>query len=649
MGTRVIPGKSTIVRSGIPFFLTTKVNVMESLHLSFQRVEEAGMFKCIKLDNSVSISHMFYADDAVFVGQWCESNINSLVHVLEYFFRASGLRINMSKSVLRKLESIRSHFFNDFAPDCNKASWVNWKIALASKEKGGLGKGIDLRKFICFKLGNEEKTRFWDDRWLDGESLKMRFPRVYALELCKDITIASKVTQHSLVCSLRRRPRRGVEQQQFEELLTLINGVRLVPMGDWWTWKLSSSGEFSVASVRSLIDDKTLPDAAQKTRWVRYVPIKVNVIAWKVKSNSLPTRFNISRRGIPLDSIKRGICDTGGETVSHLFFSCDLVRQLVRLIARWWDVPYVGIESYADWVSWIENLRLSFKNKIMLDGVFYVLWWGCNSSFITLVPKVDDPLTLGDFRPISLIGCQYKIIGKVLVNRLSKVISSVVGEVQMAFIKGCQIIDGPLMVDEIISWESKQKRRLMLFKVDFEKAFDYLSWNFLLSKVEQMGFSSKWRNWILSCLNSSFASVLINGSPTMEFKLERGLRQGDPLSPFLFIIAVEALNIAILEATNRNIFYEFKVGRDKVHISHLQFADDTLFIRKWSLSNAKNLSRILTCFHLAFGLKVNFNKSKLFGIGVFNLEVNSFASSIGCLASHLPCSYLGLLIGAKMS
>nr|GEY90174.1 RNA-directed DNA polymerase, eukaryota, reverse transcriptase zinc-binding domain protein [Tanacetum cinerariifolium] len=425
------------------------------LHLSFQCVEEAGMFKGIKLDNSVSISHMFYADDALFVGQ-CDkikgvaSKLGCLTFKTPFMYLGSivggsmsriqawadvvdrvssrlskwkmnilsiGGRLTLLKSilgsmpilhmsifkaplgVLRKLETIRSHFFNGFALNCNKSSWVNWKTAVASKEKGGLsisslyalnmglmfkwfwrfctqdtslwsrvikaiygetgsvdgnvnfrfktcwmnivqevnslvGKGIDLRKFICFKLGNGEKTRFWDDRWLDGESLKMRFPRVYSLELCKDITVASKVTQHSLVCSLRRRPRGGVEQQQFEELLTLTNGVRLVPMGDRWTWKLSSSGEFSVASVRRLIDDKTLPVAAQKTRWVRYVPIKVNVIAWKVKSNSLPTRFNISRRGIPLDSIKCGICDTGVETVSHLFFSCDLVRQLVRLIAR---------------------------------------------------------------------------------------------------------------------------------------------------------------------------------------------------------------------------------------------------------------------------------------------------------------------------
>ncbi|GJY17125.1 putative RNA-directed DNA polymerase, eukaryota, reverse transcriptase zinc-binding domain protein [Tanacetum coccineum] len=232
---------------------------------------------------------------------------------------------------------------------------------------------------------------------------------------------------------------------------------------------------------------------------------------------------------------------------------------------------------------------------------------GCNSSFITLLPKVEDPIVIGR-----------------------------------------QIIDGPLIVDEIIAWAKKHKKRCMFLKVDFEKAFDTLSRSFLLSIMEQMGFSVKWRSWIHSCLNSAYASVLINGSPTKEFKLDRGLRQGDPLSPFLFIIAIEALNVTLLESTNNNIFHGIKVGKDKVHISHLQFTNDALIMGEWSLSNAKNLSRILTCFHLASGLRVNFNKSKLFGIGVTNVELNTIASSIGCLALQFPCIYLGLPIGAKM-
>ncbi|GJV11628.1 RNA-directed DNA polymerase, eukaryota [Tanacetum coccineum] len=190
---------------------------------------------------------------------------------------------------------------------------------------------------------------------------------------------------------------------------------------------------------------------------------------------------------------------------------------------------------------------------------------GCNSSFITLIPKIDDPLTIGEFRPI----------------RVSS---------------GRQIIDGLLIVDEIISWAKKYKKRLMFLKVDFEKAFDSLNWSFLFSIMEQMGFSRKWRTWTSSCLKSAFASVLINGSPTKEFKVEKGLRQGDPLSLFLFIIAIKALNVALLNACNNNAFHGVKVGKDNIHVSHLQFADDALVMGEWSWLNAINLSRILTCF-----------------------------------------------------
>ncbi|GKB40902.1 putative RNA-directed DNA polymerase, eukaryota, reverse transcriptase zinc-binding domain protein [Tanacetum coccineum] len=201
------------------------------------------------------------------------------------------------------------------------------------------------------------------------------------------------------------------------------------------------------------------------------------------------------------------------------------------------------------------------------------------------------------------------------------------------------------MVNEIITWAKKHRKRLMFLKVDFEKAFDSLSWSLLFSIMEQVGFSRKWINWIHSCLDSAFASVLVNGSPTKEFKLERGLQQGDLLSPFLFILSIEALNVAFLEATNNNIFHGVQVGKDKTFISHLQYADDALILGEWSLLNAKNLHCNPTCFHLAFGLKVNFNKSKLFGVGVSNIELNVIASSLGCLASQFPCSYLGLPIG----
>ncbi|GKA22785.1 putative RNA-directed DNA polymerase, eukaryota, reverse transcriptase zinc-binding domain protein [Tanacetum coccineum] len=167
--------------------------------------------------------------------------------------------------------------------------------------------------------------------------------------------------------------------------------------------------------------------------------------------------------------------------------------------------------------------------------------------------------------------------------------------------------------------------------------------------MEQMSFSQKWRKWINGCLDSSFGLVLVNGSPTKEFKIQKGFRHGDPLSSFLFIIAVKALHISLQEAKLKNIFKGVEVGHDKVDISHLQLADDALILGSWSRENAKNLCRVLRCFKLSSGLKVNFLKSKFFGIGVTNVEVQNLASILKLQPSSLPCTYLGLPLGANMN
>lgn len=121
---------------------------------------------------------------------------------------------------------------------------------------------------------------------------------------------------------------------------------------------------------------------------------------------------------------------------------------------------------------------------------------GCNSSFIILVPKIQDPITINDFRPISLIGCLYKIISKVLAERIKKVVHLVVSSTQSAFIKNRNILDGPLILNEVTSWVKRNKRKAFTLKVDFEKAFDSLSWEYLDSVMQQMEFGEKWRSWI---------------------------------------------------------------------------------------------------------------------------------------------------------
>ncbi|XP_045797575.1 uncharacterized protein LOC123891718 [Trifolium pratense] len=242
---------------------------------------------------------------------------------------------------------------------------------------------------------------------------------------------------------------------------------------------------------------------------------------------------------------------------------------------------------------------------------------GINSTFIALIPKTDSPQRLNDFRPISLVGSLYKILAKVLANRLRQVIGSVISESQTAFVKNRQILDGILIANEVVDEARKSKKDLLLFKVDFEKAYDSVDWGYLDAVMGRMSFPTLWRKWIRECVCTATASVLVNGSPTDEFPLRRGLRQGDPLSPFLFLLAAEGLNVLMEAMVARNMFTGYSIGGPgSVSVSHLQFADDTLLMGVKSWANVRALRAVLVLFETMSGLKVNFNKSMLVGVNI---------------------------------
>ncbi|XP_024961356.1 uncharacterized protein LOC112501856 [Cynara cardunculus var. scolymus] len=155
-----------------------------------------------------------------------------------------------------------------------------------------------------------------------------------------------------------------------------------------------------------------------------------------------------------------------------------------------------------------------------------------------------------------------------------------------------------------------------------------------------MSFGVKWRAWIKGCLRTTSVAVLINGSPTHEFPLGRGVRQGDPLAPLLFILAAEALNIMMLEASRKGIFKGIKLPNSGPEISILQFADDVLIMGEWTRTNATNLIRLLRCFQLSSGLKVNMQKSNIMGVGADYEEVVSVASRLHCRPGLFPFTYL---------
>jgi hypothetical protein len=148
----------------------------------------------------------------------------------------------------------------------------------------------------------------------------------------------------------------------------------------------------------------------------------------------------------------------------------------------------------------------------------------------------------------------------------------------------------------------RSQRDLVLFNVDLEKAYDSVDWGYLDDVMRQMAFPSLWRKWIKECVGTATMSVLVNGSPTGEFMLERGLRQGDPLSPFLFLLAVEGLSVLMRAVVRSNLLTGYTVGSGApTVVSHLQFADDTLLMGVKSWANVRALRDVLVLFEAMSG------------------------------------------------
>nr|GEV63397.1 RNA-directed DNA polymerase, eukaryota, reverse transcriptase zinc-binding domain protein [Tanacetum cinerariifolium] len=486
------------LKQGDPLSPFLFILVMERLHISFSRVIAFGLFKGVNINNSLTLSHLFYADDAIFVGKWDINNIKTILNVLNCFFLASGLKINLHKSkltgigvnkdgvdsaatlvgcstfyppfhylgvkvgasmsrlnswkevmakissrlskwkletlslggrltllksvltaipiyhmslykvpvgILNDMESIRRNFFNGIEKSEIKMVWIRWETILASKKNGGLGvfsffstnrsllfkwiwrflsqdsslwsrfiqaihgvrgaidnknssikcliwldivrdisslnhKGIDLLVAAKRKLENGENTLFEEDKWIGEVTLKTKYPRLFALEQHKSITVAAKMGQPFLDHSFRQLPRGGIEDEQYRDLRTTTSNVLLPNMHDRWFWSLDSTGEFSVSSVRNYIDEFLLPKAGTPTRWIKLVPIKLNITAWRICLDKLPARLNLSSRGLDIPIILCRLCNESVESTSHILFSCQLARQLMAKVCRWWELDY---------------------------------------------------------------------------------------------------------------------------------------------------------------------------------------------------------------------------------------------------------------------------------------------------------------------
>nr|GEW81763.1 RNA-directed DNA polymerase, eukaryota [Tanacetum cinerariifolium] len=210
------------------------------------------------------------------------------------------------------------------------------------------------------------------------------------------------------------------------------------------------------------------------------------------------------------------------------------------------------------------NQMFELEKQVSTDEIRTAVWaCGENKSlgpdgftfeFFPLIPKVQDPKFMNDYHPISLIGSLYKVVTKILALRLSSVITGPILDVQTAFLPSRQILDGPFVINELLSWCEHKKPHAMIFKVDFDKAYDSIRWDLLDDVLQSFGFGFKWRLWILGSLSSRMAFVLVNESPTTEFQFHCGLKQGDPLALYLFILVMESLHLSFSRVVDAGIF-----------------------------------------------------------------------------------------------
>jgi hypothetical protein len=240
-----------------------------------------------------------------------------------------------------------------------------------------------------------------------------------------------------------------------------------------------------------------------------------------------------------------------------------------------------------------------------------------NATILSLVPKKVNPSTMGDFRPIACCNVVYKCNTKILANRMLLFLSELISMNQTAFIPSRSIAENVLLAQELVrNYHKDRGQPRCTLKIDLMKAYDSVDWEFLICCLQCFGFPTRFINWIRVCITSPRFSVCINGTMVGYFEGKRGLRQGDPLSPYLFVIAMEVFSKIMVDYTGENSGFKFHPKCASLKLTHLCFADDLLIFSEASLISTKIIKSALLEFESLSGLKSNPTKSSFFCSGI---------------------------------
>eukprot|EP00253_Pinus_taeda_P006725 PITA_06725 len=270
----------------------------------------------------------------------------------------------------------------------------------------------------------------------------------------------------------------------------------------------------------------------------------------------------------------------------------------------------------------LQKMIRGFMAKAKIGG-------GTNSSYLALIPKDSNLETFSRFRPISLCNASYKILAKLLANRIKPLLKRVISDSQGGFVEGHHILDNVIQVQETIHSSKQRKEKGMVIKLDMANAFDRVNRNFLSKVLLSFGFSSTFVHLIKACIDNPWIAPLVNGRPTNFFKAKRGIRQGCPLSPYLYILMADSLSRKLNAERDTGILPGLKTTPGTEPSNHALFADDSLLLGGASTRIARAFDKVLRSYCRVTGAAVNNNKSEVFSWNINQQELAGITSILG--------------------